>query len=165
MSDLILDEERDIALRAVVESERGKMNDTEWAISQTEAHSAYRVFVDAILAAGFRRVSPVTREALVKTVAAAQAEYLREDLPEEGLTESETIADAILSEFSLPEPAEVEWNWMQDDTGQVPFTEGFASYEDAALFGPPGTAPAHLVRRTKATPAGPWVPVEKGEEQ
>lgn len=68
MSDLIPDEERDIALRAVVESERGKMNDTEWAISQTEAHSAYRVFVDAILAAGFRRVSPVTREDVLDMV-------------------------------------------------------------------------------------------------
>lgn len=47
-------------------------------------------------------VSPEQREVLLATVRAASAEYLREDLPEDGRDEPDTIVDAILARFSLP---------------------------------------------------------------
>ena len=42
-------------------------------------------------------------EALLKTIRDATAEYFREDLPEDGRDESETIADAILARFNVTE--------------------------------------------------------------
>ena len=48
-------------------------------------------------------------EALLKTIRDATDEYFREDLPEDGRDESETIADAILARFNVTERDEWEW--------------------------------------------------------
>lgn len=51
------DSDREAALRAVVEAARGKMSETEWLIASREPMTAYRVYADAVLAAGFSRTS------------------------------------------------------------------------------------------------------------
>jgi hypothetical protein len=51
------DTDREAALRAVVEVARGKMSDTEWLIAGREPLTAYRIYAEAILAAGFSRAS------------------------------------------------------------------------------------------------------------
>jgi hypothetical protein len=69
-------------------------------------HSEDHGFADAILAAGFRRLSPLTREALAKIA----SDWLIENKTSNQRNADEQgagIADAILSSLSMPEPAEV----------------------------------------------------------
>lgn len=115
---------------------------------------------DAILAAGFRRISPVTREAIAAVLVGIGIK------PHDPAYYK--LIDA-LSPLSVSPPAE-EWEWG------VLFPEihtkaSFIGSEDAARYfmGRPAEAVEKyatdtdkriLVRRVKA---GPWVPVTPGE--
>lgn len=52
-------------------------------------------------------VSPEVEEEISRVVREATAEYFREDLPEDGRDETDTIVDAILARFSVPSQPEV----------------------------------------------------------
>lgn len=58
---------------------------------------------------------------------------------------------ALLAEIDrlLALVPEYGWQDMQDGPGQIVF-KGFASYQHAELWGPPGSAPARIVRRESA---------------
>lgn len=118
---------------------------------------------DIVLAAGYRRLSPLTREALIDVI--MQHPWLANPRPNswpEGFcptckeviaaghnspSHAEHLAHAILSSLSVPEPAEVEYQCKMPGLGW-----GDCDAEDC-------TNP----RRARRVTA--WVPVEKGAEQ
>ena len=81
-----------------------------------------------------------------------------------------TAIDAILSSLSVPEPAEDEWEWgiarKRWPSSPAYFYRDREACERAIENPPVGIpnpqGPWLILRRRKA---GPWVPVEKGEEQ
>jgi hypothetical protein len=54
-----------------------------------------RQVADALIAEGWRKMP--SRAQLAEAVGEAQEEFMREDLPEDGLTENVVIADAVLA--------------------------------------------------------------------
>lgn len=127
----------------------------------------------------FRRPSPVTRKALDKLREWAGREITVEfDEDGDPLLHPEYVSGAmgarrdvqrILSTLSLPEPAEVEWEYgVEDNIAEGGIDEGYSSEERAlsmaayrtSRYVTPGTRAWAVKRR----PAGDWVPV-KGTEQ
>lgn len=94
--------EREAALRAVVEAARGKMSETEWLIASREPMTAYRVYADAVLAAGFSRTShPVQVEP-------APSDTEREALEQATLYGYQAVWDD--GKFDA-DPAKNAWMW------------------------------------------------------
>lgn len=107
--------------------------------------------------AALRRPSPLTQEALIKSIDAGRAEYLREDIPEDGQSESEVIANAILSRFSLPEPARrrahgIQSGWLCEPVEEEPTEERKAKAREMGW---------RILRRRPGLEPGPWVSVEE----
>jgi hypothetical protein len=133
---------------------------------------------DAVLAS--RRPSPLTREALEDLISS-----LREmgadtsgDLRDWMCDAAKSAADA-LSRFSLPEPAEVEWEYrVVDSAGEHVWPFGTRDEEEGETLeavqealdenfwsDDSDTDPnLRIEKRRQVIPAGPWVPV-KGAEQ
>lgn len=129
--------------------------DTEAFISIADTN----ILTDAILAAGYRRVSPLTREALAEII----WDTSRADEGTISATGANIIADAILSRLSVPEPAEVEWEYGYNTGSTVTFVGDRAQIEEWTLVRGMavgvGDWGSRIVRRRKT---GPWVPVTPG---
>jgi hypothetical protein len=148
--------------------------------------SLTELFADLVVAHGFRRPSPVTREALAKHLSRVACDWTHNDCGSDDHDQEHTNwkaylseADALLSRFSLPEPAEAEWEYGVEYVNPD-------SNETAVYFYPDRPSPIRhyadgehfldwdnerskktfpTMKQVRRTSAGPWVPVEKGVEQ
>jgi hypothetical protein len=103
------------------------------------------------------RIADVMLEAAEVIRAARRSSPLTREAPTSGVYIHGPLGEALRP--ALPEPAEVEWEYVCEGDGLRRFTDDAKATEKWRERG------YSVRRRTKRVPAGPWVPVEKGAEQ
>ncbi len=121
----LVDEAREVIDRGVAPGDRAPLRAVLDALEAAEENLTALIMGGAPVRPP---VSPEVREAIDRVVREATAEYFREDLPEDGRDETDTIVDAILPRFSVPSQpvydeekiARVLWDAAEvaEDTGR-----------------------------------------------
>lgn len=117
---------------------------------------------EQLLIAGWRPpAAPLTVEAVAEAIDIRYDDY-RPRFNAEGTCVGSNIADAVVARFSLPEPAETEWEYgLADDGATEPYSD-ISTDRDWVLDGVHPMDEGTVLLRRRAP--GPWVPVEKGAE-